>query len=92
MNDPGYKTTEFWAMVISAGFGVMILMGVITNSESNTILAYVNNIMGSLVTICSVASYIFSRGKVKSSANTTMSNTKLLEEIKKLLDDITIER
>jgi len=59
---PGWKTTEFWAMILSAGFGLLILFGVITNFESNTMLAYINNISGSVMTIAGVVSYIFSRG------------------------------
>ncbi len=82
----GYKTTEFWAMIISVAFGMLILFGVITNSQSNTMLAYVNNIMGSLVTIVSVASYILSRGKAKQNTTMTIDYDKLLEDIKQIVN------
>ncbi len=81
---PGYKTTEFWTMIISAFFGILIVTGIITNFESNTMLAYINNIMGSGVTIVSVASYILSRGKAKS--NESIDYDKLIKDIKQLVD------
>jgi len=81
---PGYKTTEFWTMVVSAFFGILILFGVITNFESNSMLAYINNIAGSLLTISSVISYIWSRGKSKT--NESIDYTKLLADIKQLVD------
>lgn len=80
---PGWKTSEFWVMICSVAFGIMILFGVITNTESNTILAYVNNIAGSLVTIVSVASYILSRGKAKAGR---VNYTKLVADIEKLVN------
>ena len=81
---PGYKTTEFWAMVVSAFFGILILFGVITNFESNTMLAYINNISGSLLTVSSVVSYIWSRGKSKT--NSSIDYDQLLLDIKELVD------
>jgi len=80
---PGWKTTEFWAMILSAGFGLLILFGVITNFESNTMLAYINNISGSVMTISGVVSYIFSRGKAK---NNNIDYDKLLEDINNLVN------
>jgi hypothetical protein len=80
---PGWKTSEFWVMVLSAFFGLLILLGVMTNMESNTMLAYVNNIMGSLVTIVSVAAYIMSRGKAKQG---TVNYSKLVADIEKLVN------
>ena len=81
---PGYKTTEFWTMICSALFGILILTAVMTNTDSNTMFAYVNNIMGCGVTICSVASYILSRGKAKS--NVSIDYPKLLEDIEQLVN------
>lgn len=81
---PGYKTTEFWAMIVSAFLGVLILFGVITNFESNSMLAYINNISGSLLTVSSVVSYIWSRGKAKTNPN--IDYVKLLEDIEKLVN------
>lgn len=81
---PGYKTTEFWAMVVSAFFGILILFGIITNFESNTMLAYVNNISGSLLTVSSVVSYIWSRGKAKDTRN--VDYAKLVADIEALVD------
>lgn len=80
---PGWKTTEFWVMLCSVAFGILILFGVITNTESNSILAYVNNIAGSLVTIVSVASYILSRGKAKQGK---VNYAKLVSDIEKLVN------
>ena len=80
---PGWKTTEFWAMIVSAFFGLLILFGVITNFESNTMLAYINNISGSVMTIAGVVSYILARGKAK---NNNIDYPKLLEDIKKIVD------
>ncbi len=81
---PGWKTTEFWAMICSAFFGLLILFGIITNFESNTMLAYINNIAGSVMTIGGVVSYILSRGKAKYNPNTDY--TKLLDDIRELVD------
>jgi len=80
---PGWKTTEFWAMICSAFFGLLILFGVITNFESNTMLAYINNIAGSVMTIAGVVSYIFSRGKAKTN---NIDYDKLINDIKLLVD------
>lgn len=80
---PGWKTSEFWVMLCSAGFGALILFGVITNTESNTMLAYVNNIAGSMVTVVSVASYILSRGKAKQGR---INYTKLVADIEALVN------
>jgi len=80
---PGWKTTEFWAMICSAFFGLLILFGVITNFESNTMLAYINNISGSVMTIAGVVSYIFSRGKAKTN---NIDYDKLINDIKQLVD------
>jgi len=80
---PGWKTTEFWAMVMCAFFGILIVTGVISNKESNDMLAYVNNIMGSGVTIVSVSSYIFSRGKAKTN---NIDYEKLIERIDYLVN------
>lgn len=82
---PGYKTTEFWAMIVSAFFGILIVFGFITNFESNTMLAYINNISGSLLTVSSVVSYIWSRGKAKGSGN--VDYVKLLKDIEKLVNE-----
>jgi hypothetical protein len=81
---PGWKTTEFWAMICSAFFGILILFGVITNFESNTMLAYINNIAGCVMTIGGVVSYIWSRGKAKYNPNTDY--TKLLDDIRELVN------
>ncbi len=81
---PGWKTSEFWVMLCSVIFGILILLGVMTNSESNTMLAYVNNIMGSLVTIVSVLAYILSRGKAKQGQ---INYTKLVEDIRILVQE-----
>jgi hypothetical protein len=80
---PGWKTSEFWVMVASAFFGILILTGIMTNMESNTMLAYVNNIAGSMVTIVSVASYILSRGKAKAGK---VNYTKLVNDIEALVN------
>ena len=80
---PGWKTTEFWAMICSAFFGLLILFGVITKFESNTMLAYINNISGSVMTIAGVVSYIFSRGKAKTN---NIDYDKLINDIKQLVD------
>jgi len=80
---PGWKTTEFWTMICSAFFGVLILLGIITNFESNTMLAYINNIAGSCVTIISVASYILSRGKAKQGV---VDYDKLIKDIENLVN------
>jgi len=82
---PGWKTTEFWAMICSAFFGLLILFGVITNFESNTMLAYINNISGSLMTIAGVVSYILSRGKAKQSSN--IDYDKLIMDIYELVNN-----
>jgi len=82
---PGWKTTEFWAMIISAFFGVLILFGVITNFESNTMLAYINNIAGSVMTIAGVVSYIWSRGKAKNNPN--IDYNKLLSDIRDVINE-----
>ncbi len=82
-NKPGWKTTEFWTMICSAFFGLLILFGVITNFESNTMLAYINNIMGSGLTIVSTASYILSRGKSKQK---NVNYELLIEDIKRIVD------
>ena len=79
---PGYKTTEFWAMICSAFFGLLILFGVITNFESNTMLAYINNIAGSVMTIGGIVSYILSRGKAKSN----IDYVQLVNDIKNIVD------
>ena len=76
---PGWKTTEFWTMIVSAFFGLLILFGIITNFESNSMLAYINNIAGSLMTVASVVSYILSRGKAKQNSN--IDYEKLLMDI-----------
>jgi hypothetical protein len=81
---PGWKTTEFWAMICSAFFGILILFGVITNFESNTMLAYINNIAGSLLTISSVVSYIFSRGSAKTQSN--IDYGQLIADIQAIVD------
>ncbi len=80
---PGYKTTEFWAMILMGCFGLLLVTGVITNTQSNTWLLYANNIAGSIMTCVSVVSYIFSRGKAKQK---TADYPKLLEDIKQLIE------
>ncbi len=82
---PGWKTTEFWAMICSAFFGLLILFGVITNFESNTMLAYINNIAGSVMTIAGVVSYIWSRGKAKNNPN--VDYEKLLSDIRDVINE-----
>lgn len=62
---PGWKTTEFWAMLASAILGFLMFSGVITKKDSTDILLYTNSIMGSGVTLASVVAYIISRGKAK---------------------------
>ena len=81
---PGWKTTEFWAMICSAFFGVLILFGVITNFESNTMLAYINNIAGSVMTIGGVVSYIWSRGSAKTNAH--IDYFQLIADIQTIVD------
>jgi hypothetical protein len=81
---PGYKTTEFWAMIVSAFLGILIVFGFITNFESNTMLAYINNISGGLLTVSSVISYIWSRGKAK--VNPNVDYNRLLSDIEKLVN------
>ncbi len=81
---PGWTTTEFWAMIICGLFGVLLVTGVITNTQSNTWLLYANNIAGGVMTCVSVATYIFSRGKVK---QTDTDYVKLLDDIKALIEE-----
>jgi len=85
----GWKTTEFWTMLSSVGFGVLMISGIMSNTESNVMLAYINNIMGSGVTIVSVASYIFSRGKAKSK---NVDYDKLIEDITKIVERANMQK
>ena len=84
MHKPGYKTTEFWTMVVSIFFGYLILTGKLDAHHSDTILRYINNIVGSSVTIISAASYIISRGKAKGKSN--IDYEKLLNDIKSIVN------
>ena len=83
----GYKTTEFWAMVSSIIFGLLVASGKLSSSQPDKILEYINNIMGSGVTLVTTASYILSRGKAKSKETSNVDYTKLLEDIKYIVDE-----
>jgi len=80
---PGYKTTEFWAMIIAAIFGIMLVTEIISIKDTSTIMLYTKNIMGGVITAASVVSYIFSRGKVKSN---NVNYTQLLKDIEKIVN------
>ena len=80
---PGWKTTEFWAMVASSILGILIFTGVITKKESTDILLYTNSIMGTGVTLASVIAYIISRGKAKSPKNKEIDYDRLINDKRK---------
>lgn len=79
----GWKTTEFWTMLGTVFVGVLIVTGVMTTTNASNNLAFVNNIVGGLVTVASVVSYIWSRGKAKTPV---VDAEKLVQDIAKLVE------
>jgi len=68
----GYKTTEFWITLISYVVPILVLFGVITpdqaesvTSEGNALVEAIFNLLVALGPIVSTALYIWSRTKVK---------------------------
>lgn len=69
----GWKTTEFWMVVVSAILMVMVAGGYVTVEESEAIssavaetINAVANLAVSLAPVAGMIMYIWSRGKVKS--------------------------
>lgn len=62
---PGYKTTEFWTTLATAIFGMLMMSGIISKEDSDTLILSINNIVGGLMTAGPVIGYAISRGKAK---------------------------
>lgn len=72
MQKPGWKTTEFWAVVVLAVLSVAVAAGVITPEQSEQIsnavvqtIDAVANLVSVLAPLAGVIMYIWSRTMVK---------------------------
>lgn len=69
----GYRTTEFWVTLISSAVAVLVALGVFTPAEGETASSagaeLVFAIFAMLAAVAPAVAYIYSRTKVKESAN-----------------------
>ncbi len=63
----GWKTTEFWTSLGTAGMGILVLLGVFTGQEANELIVISSNVIGGVMSIVPVVAYALSRGKAKQS-------------------------
>lgn len=61
----GYKTTEFWLTMVQSIAGIAVTIGVFTPDVADTLVKAVTSIVGGVVAIVSVVSYIRGRTEVK---------------------------
>lgn len=64
---PGIKTSEFWAVMISAIISILASIGVITQSQATTLVSGLPVIMSYLGTAAAAVVYIRSRANLKAS-------------------------
>ncbi len=66
---PGHKTTEFWLSLLGVALAGLVLYGVISQSEADTVLTLARDLLfgsGALVSIVAmVRFYIEQRGALK---------------------------
>lgn len=72
---PGYKTTEFYLVIISSVLAVAVAAGYVSSGEATEIsnsaaqvIEAVSKLVGALAPVISVVSYVWSRTKVKAAA------------------------
>ena len=63
---PGWKTTEFWVALISQILGLLVVLGVITPEQQNTLNQAATQVAGGVVMAASAFGYCISRGQAKS--------------------------
>lgn len=62
---PGYKTTEFWITMVQSIAGIAVTVGVFTPDIADTLVKGITSVVGGVVAIISVVSYIRGRTEVK---------------------------
>lgn len=66
---PGYKTTEFWLSLLGVALAGLVLYGVVSQNEADTILATVRDLLfggGALTAVTAIVRfYIDQRGALK---------------------------
>ncbi len=66
---PGYKTTEFWLSLLGVAFAGLVLYGVVTQQDADTIISIVRDLLfggGALTAITAIVRfYIDQRGALK---------------------------
>lgn len=72
MEKPGWKTSEFWVVVVAALLSVAVALGLVTPAESveieNAVSAVIDSItqlVSALTPLIGVVAYVWSRTKVK---------------------------
>jgi hypothetical protein len=60
-----WKTTEFWAMLVTNVMGVLVLLGVIGSEQGEEIGNALKAIAGGIVSIATTLGYMKSRTEVK---------------------------
>lgn len=71
---PGYKTSEFWIMVVNQVVGILVMLGYISPSEADELGNAIVSVIGGMLVIISFALYLWGRVQVKSSAGQSISD------------------
>ena len=66
----GIKTTEFWSSASGFIAGILIAIGVLTGEQVTELTQATNAIVGGIMAITSIVSYVLGRGKVKAAEET----------------------
>ena len=63
----GWQTSEFWVSTMTSIFGMLVLMGKLTQTEADTLTKAITAAAGAVVTIASMLGYIITRIQLKQS-------------------------
>lgn len=67
---PGYKTTEFWALIFTSLVNLLAMNGVFTPDESDELVRIIPVVSSGIGQAIIIVGYAISRGRIKGNADT----------------------
>lgn len=77
---PGWRTTEFWTALISQAVAVLVLIGVITGDDAQTLEAALVQIAIAALAIAGAAAVVWQYIKSRTEVKTAAIETEVLKE------------
>jgi fumarate reductase subunit D len=61
----GFKTSEFWAQLMSSVVGILVMLGYIEPQQADELTQAVTSVIGGLMVLVPMSLYILSRLRIK---------------------------